>query len=309
MQPQISICIPAYKRTQFLKRLLESIRIQSYTNFEVIVTDDSPTNEVADLCKEFRGVFSIRHHKNPTQLGTPQNWNAAIGMASGPWIKLMHDDDWFSSADSLREFATAVASHHEVDFFFSSYNNVKDSTGEVKELRPRRTRLQRVIKNPSVLLASNIIGPPSVTLYKNDASIIYDASLKWLVDIDFYMSYLTGKKLFYIDQPLVNIGISDEQVTQNSFQVADVELPENFKVLNKIGQHQLDNLLVFDAWWRLIRNLDIKNASSIAVHGYKGNVPQQIQSMIKIQRRIPAWILKNGFSSKVIMLICYLSKT
>jgi glycosyltransferase involved in cell wall biosynthesis len=46
MNPLISICIPAYKRTEFLQRLLDSIDIQTFKNFEVIVTDDSPGNDV-----------------------------------------------------------------------------------------------------------------------------------------------------------------------------------------------------------------------------------------------------------------------
>ena len=36
----ISICIPAYKHPDFLKRLLDSISIQSFKNFEVIISDD-----------------------------------------------------------------------------------------------------------------------------------------------------------------------------------------------------------------------------------------------------------------------------
>ena len=38
----ISICIPAYKHPDFLKRLLDSISIQSFRDFEVIISDDSP---------------------------------------------------------------------------------------------------------------------------------------------------------------------------------------------------------------------------------------------------------------------------
>ena len=44
----ISICIPAYKNTSFLKRLLESLLQQTYTHFEVILSDDSPDDTVKD---------------------------------------------------------------------------------------------------------------------------------------------------------------------------------------------------------------------------------------------------------------------
>ena len=60
----ISICIPAYKRTHFLKRLLLSIEHQSYTNYEVIIADDSNDHSVEELLKDFNGKFEIKYFKN-----------------------------------------------------------------------------------------------------------------------------------------------------------------------------------------------------------------------------------------------------
>jgi len=217
----------------------------------------------------------------------------------------MHDDDWFSSAESLQQFASAVEHHPECDFFFSAYNNVNESNGDVRLSTARMVRLQRVTDNPAVLLAGNVIGPPSVTMYKNDQTILYDPDLKWLVDIEFYIRYLKGRKLYYIDQPLVNIGINDQQVTQFTFRVRDVEIPENFKVLQKIGDAQLKNIIVFDAWWRLIRNLNISSVDLIRTSGYDGDIPLAIKRMVLFQRKIPGSLLRNGVVSKTMMTICY----
>ena len=52
MNPFVSICIPAYKRISYLKRLLESIIIQTYKDYEVIITDDSDNDSVKDLLKQ-----------------------------------------------------------------------------------------------------------------------------------------------------------------------------------------------------------------------------------------------------------------
>jgi glycosyltransferase involved in cell wall biosynthesis len=49
--PLISICIPAYKRIEFLQRLFDSIAIQTYKGYEVIITDDSPDEVVATFVK------------------------------------------------------------------------------------------------------------------------------------------------------------------------------------------------------------------------------------------------------------------
>src|SRR2546421_11807457 len=116
-RPFISICIPAYKRPHYLQRLLDSIAIQSFKDYEVIISDDSgDDNSVRDLVQKYDSVFALSYHRNTPSLGTPANWNNAIEKANGAWIKLMHDDDWFSSPTSLEEFANATKSG--VDFIW-----------------------------------------------------------------------------------------------------------------------------------------------------------------------------------------------
>ena len=39
---KVSICVPAYKNPVGVERLLESVKVQSFTDYEVVVTDDSP---------------------------------------------------------------------------------------------------------------------------------------------------------------------------------------------------------------------------------------------------------------------------
>src|SRR5580658_11022921 len=114
----ISVCVPAFKRTDFLQRLLESISIQTFRDFEVVITDDSPDQAVRDLCDSYSGRFPLTYVRNERPLGTPENWNEAIRRSSGEWIKVMHDDDWFADKDSLGVFAAAAQGHPEASFIF-----------------------------------------------------------------------------------------------------------------------------------------------------------------------------------------------
>src|SRR5687767_8300464 len=94
--PLVSICIPAYKNVSYLGRLLDSIAEQTFADFEVVITDDSPDNSVEDFLKNYSRIETISYYRNVPACGTPENWNAGIRKARGKWIKLMHDDDWFS---------------------------------------------------------------------------------------------------------------------------------------------------------------------------------------------------------------------
>ena len=300
----ISICIPAYSRVNYLKRLLDSILEQSYRHFEVVITDDSPGNEVQALI----GVHSlkplIRYFKNETSLGTPENWNESIRRASGEWIKLMHDDDWFRDAESLSGFVR-VLKERKTDFYFCTYSNVLPD-GKEREIRASGTFLSRLNRNPDILLAANRIGPPSAVLFRNDPEITFDKRFSWLVDFDFYIRYLQKHPpATYIPESLVCIGISGSQVTQTSFGNRAVEIPERFMMWEKIQPGSSNNLLIYDSWWRFIRNLKIKRLEEIRAAGYSGQVPLFVASMIEWQNKIPQGLLDRGFSSKVFMAAHY----
>ena len=302
----ISICIPAYKRVTFLKRLLDSIESQTYRRFEVVITDDSPDNDVSDICQSHALAASIRYFRNEKQLGTPENWNESIRRAAGVWIKLMHDDDWFRDPKALDVFADAVKKNPAGNFFFCEYSNVLlDDRGTEQEIRLPRDWQRRLEKDPKSLLSSNRIGPPSVVLHKKSPDIQYDSTLKWLVDIDFYIRFLQHSKPWLIPENLISVGLGKDQVTKLVFRNPRVEVPENLYVLNKIGVGSLRNIVVYDAFWRFVRNLNIRSTKEVREYGYEGEIPVIIRSMINFQSSIPAAILKTGIFSKFFMAVHY----
>lgn len=303
--PFISICIPAYKRAQYLTRLLQSVSLQRYTDYEVIVTDDSPGDEVKLVCKAFEEKVALRYHKNASSLGTPANWNEAIQLAKGAWIKLMHDDDWFADENALQKFADAAAAAQS-DFIFSAYINVFEKTQQEKTVFPELFRLKKGKKQPAVLVAKNFIGPPSVTLHKNDGKYAYDTTLKWLVDIDMYRRRIEEQGFYYIQSPLIKVGISETQVTIYTKNIGNVEIPEHFHFLNKMGIDKLKNVLVYDYNWRFLRNFDIKSIADIEQYGYAGEIHPVLKSMIKTQSVLPAFLLKKGVFSKAFMLLHFI---
>ena len=300
----ISICIPAYKNLLFLERLLNSIAIQTFKDFEVVITDDSPDDVLKNFILNYQSSFPIQYFKNKVALGTPENWNEAIRNAKGEWIKIIHDDDWFINENSLEQFA-AVAKSNNRAFIFSAYQNLYLEENRIEKIIEPATsfRFYHLKKNVASLLSKNIIGPPSVIMHKNDGRVYYDKQLKWLVDIEFYVNRIQFDEIVYIEEPLINVGLSNEQVTKSCFRIADVEIPEYFYFMNKIGFNNLQNVLVYDASWRLFRNLNIKNINQLRVHGFKGEIQSSIKSIIQFQNYFPNGFLKIGLISKLLMLI------
>lgn len=304
-QPLISICIPAYKREHELERLLTSIKIQDFKDFEVVITDDSPDDAVEKLCNRYREMLNIVYHRNESTLGTPENWNKSIGIARGKWIKLMHDDDAFSDRFSLSKFASAIRLNPGYDFFFCGYHNLD---GNVKKPVSFISFLRwQVLKREAAsLLSKNVIGPPSNVVHKKNLTIKYDMSMQWLVDIDFYIRMLSHVKPYYIKERLIDIGVNPEQVTNRSSGVKKVEIPEFLKVYSKLCARARSNIFVYDAAWRLIRNFGLKSETDILDIGYTENIPEVFRLIIKFQRRIPVSVLRMGVISKILMTTCYL---
>jgi len=304
--PFISICIPAYKQVHYLKRLLDSISTQTYTDFEIVITDDSPDDSVEMLIQNYNSKTAIRYYKNLQPLGTPENWNEAIRKSNGKWIKIMHNDDWFTSDNSLQIFFDAVKQNPNADFFFSAFQNVEAASGKKEVVRLSKSDKVFLKSNPYHLLKKVYIGNPSCTLVRKTLNIFYDKRYKFIVDFEYYVRVIqqTGMPV-YIDEVLLNIGFHDEQVTTYTKYNPEVQIPENIIFLNEQKKNILKNIIVFDYYWRLLRNLNIDSEEKLL--SYLGDLKPkpQIISMIHFQKKIPASLLKIGLASKFFMVIFY----
>ncbi|MEO6489819.1 MAG: glycosyltransferase [Ferruginibacter sp.] len=303
MNPFISICIPAYKNSNYLEVLFRSIAIQTFKDFEVIVSDDSPGEDVEGICKKYASVFPLHYGRNTIPKMSPANWNESIRRSSGRWIKLMHDDDWFSSDNSLASFAEA-ARNQQAAFIFSGFwlyeNGDKKRNYIIDAFTERSLR-----SSPLHLFKQNYIGHPSTTLIKNIRSEWYDERIKWVVDIEFYIRCLNESDFYCLKQPLVNIGTGSEQITKQVFRKIEVEIPENIYLLNKLGTAILKNMVVYDYYWRLLRNVKIRKMKDITDHCKSMEVPAEIKAMVNFQRNISLQVLNVGLFSKTLMAIFY----
>lgn len=303
--PFFSICIPAYKNTDYLKRLLDSISIQTFRDFEVIITDDSPDETVSTFIYKYNADFSIQYFKNVPVLGTPENWNEGIRKSNGKWIKMMHDDDWFATSTALQVFYDATNKHPEVPFFFAAFQNITQETGAIEKVFCSKWDLMMLKWNPLHLFKKVYVGNPSCTLVKRDVNMFYDANYKFVVDFEYYIQLIRKFNAYqYIDKILINVGFNALQVTKYTFKVASVQVPENISLLNKLGPQILRNILVYDYYWRMWRNLGVRGVADCRKF-YSAPIPQILINMMNQQALVPLNVLKIGVVSKGMMFFSY----
>ena len=249
----------------------------------------------------------MQYLKNELPRGSPANWNAAIALAKGDWIKIMHHDDWFATPNALAQFAEAATSSKS-KFIFSGFHwHNGESILRTHMLSKHQKKL--LSRMPLLLFKENIVGNPSTTLIQNEGLLHYDENLKWVVDFEFYMRAITAYGFFTIAEPLVNIGIGSHQITAKVFRNPTVEVPENIYLLQKMGTGILCNIYVYDYYWRFLRNLKMRSLSQLQQFTGNAAIPPQLQQMLKFESSIPFWLLNFGPVSKLLMAGHFLATT
>jgi glycosyltransferase involved in cell wall biosynthesis len=298
----ISICIPTYNSGEKLERLLDSIHIQTYKKFEIIISDDSSNAGVKNLIDAKYADLNIRYFHNLKALGTPDNWNNAIAKSKGDWIKLMHHDDWFIDSNVLQLFIETIRKNEDVDMIFCAHQNIFFDKGTKENMYYSRIDLF-LLKLSYLNLFKTFMGNPSCTLINSRCKpYLYDKRFKWLIDFDFFTEFFKkNKKFVCINKMLINLGMDSTQVTASVFQNPLVEVPESIGLINKHGEDILKNIFVYDFFWRLYRNINIRGLNSFNGYlGYNCDI-EPIKNMIVAQEKININKLQIGVVSKCMM--------
>ncbi len=302
--PLISICIPAYERVDFLRRLLDSIKIQTFRRFEVIITDDSTSSNIQTFIESYNSNFQIQYYRNTPSLGSANNMHEGFKYANSNWIKIIHDDDWLASPNTLQSYADAIAP--ELLFIFSGYNSYFENTGRFNDETISQKKFQQLVKKPSLIFAKNTLGPPSVLMIHKSVEEFYDSQLKWFVDVEYFFRILPYRKAKYIDSALINVSYNDSQITNYTKTNPAVIIPESLYILNKHPESAIAKVLAYDSWWRAFRNIGISSIKEVERYSNGIPIPSVVRNILTIQRITPKKIIKTGLFSKILMYISYI---
>lgn len=92
--PKISIIVPVYNVEKYLRRCLDSIVTQTFTDWECICVDDGSPDNSGEILDEYAvkdKLFVIIHKENG---GVSSARNAGFDTARGEWISFVDSDDW-----------------------------------------------------------------------------------------------------------------------------------------------------------------------------------------------------------------------
>ncbi len=94
MQPQISIGMPVYNGEKFIREAIDSVLAQTFTDFELIISDNDSTDRTAEICKEYCLKDSrIRYIRQPCNIGGQANFKFVLDEAKADCFMWAAADD------------------------------------------------------------------------------------------------------------------------------------------------------------------------------------------------------------------------
>ena len=93
IMPIVSVIVPVYNTEKYMRRCLESILSQTYTDFEVILVDDGSIDKSGEICDEYArqdNRLRVYHKENG---GASSARNIGLEKAKGKWITFIDSDD------------------------------------------------------------------------------------------------------------------------------------------------------------------------------------------------------------------------
>ncbi len=96
--PLLSVGMPVYNGQNYLAFTIEAILSQSFTDFELIISDNGSTDETEAICRAYAAQDArIRYERVEENLGAAYNFNRVFELARGRYFKWAAHDDYFTA--------------------------------------------------------------------------------------------------------------------------------------------------------------------------------------------------------------------
>ena len=232
-KPFFSIITPTCNRPILLKRTIESVLIQTFTDFEHIIIDDAGSEETVNLVKGFddKRITLIQHE---TRKGAGGSYNSGLIISRGKHILFLDDDDeYLPTFLEKMHFRFSIAKT-DIGFIWSGISRIKDTEAGEKFLSSITWPSTFGNREKGLIAATSIGNGYGVCIKKEciDSIGLYDETLTTSEDTEFLFR-LAGKFEFEtIPEVLVKLHQHDSaQLTnqRNNF----IHLQNRERVLEK----------------------------------------------------------------------------
>lgn len=216
----ISIITPSFNSEKFISDTIQSVKNQTYQNWEMIIVDDGSTDRTVSIIEEFLHDNRIQLHRLDKNSGTGVARNTAISIAKGRYIAFLDSDDLWKP-DKLQKQVEFMVSKNQ-PFTFSYYECI-DEEGKA---------LEKIIQAPKILTYQQLFWSNWV----GNLTGIYDVNFFGKIAISSarkrqdWRMWLTILKKIKMAEPIPE-SLAIYRIRENSISASKTELlRHNYKV-------------------------------------------------------------------------------
>ena len=221
----VSVIITTYNSEKFIIRALESVLLQSYENFEILVVDDCSTDETINILQKYKEKISIIKKKNNS--GPANSRNLGIKQSKGDLICFLDADDYWMQ-DKLKKQVAYAKAYPEIGIFSNNIYSVSQEKilskrfNHIKIFQPKKIR-HGVVENYLRSTGRYSFHPPSIIMVRRKLFIehgMFDEKFISVEDSELILRWiLKGVKIYYNDEVLGCYEISNNQSLTKNFEL------------------------------------------------------------------------------------------
>ena len=139
MKPILTVVIPVYNVEKYLKRCIDSVLVQEWKNYDILLVDDGSTDNSPQICEDYAkayDIISVIHKENG---GLSEARNTGISNAEGEYVYFLDSDDWIEP-NTFSDLAEVIESD-QYDIISFNQEFVKSEHDIIKSDSKRTKRL------------------------------------------------------------------------------------------------------------------------------------------------------------------------
>ena len=230
---RLSICIPQYNRIDFLLKNLACLELQSYSDLEVVVSDDCSLDNTKSAILALQPGYKHRliYHRFETNQGYDRNFRKCIELATGEYVVVIGNDDTINPKYDLNQLALFLKANDYPELGFANF--IEESSGNTLIERAKTTSVLGTGYETAMRYYScfSFVGG---LIYKKEYFNQYNSSKHdGSIYAQIYLGCLmtaNGAKLFSIKEPLVIKDIVLETQERNSYKDVIARKWKDYKI-------------------------------------------------------------------------------
>ncbi len=277
---KVSIIIPVYNTEQYLRQCLDSVINQTFQDIEIIVVNDSSTDNSVSIIKEYQQkdnrIVLINVSNNG---GLSKSRNIGIKEAKSKYIAFVDSDDWIRK--DYVEFLFNNIEKLECDVFAGCYSLYNDKTSQYK-IRQYSFLTTKSKNNKSLIVIPSINCSPWCKIYNREFLLKNNLffKLKGREDCLFLYELVMNKvKIIYINEPIYFYRVNRKQsITSFSYFILHDAI-----FLLKAIRKSLDNKNLFEEYFRVFYTYSFIFISFALI--YSNIAKKRTQKMLMVAKK------------------------